>query len=226
MNVPSILIIEDEVEVGRFFRFLLEEEKGYKVTVSNSAKNARLAVDNQEFNLAIIDVKLPDANGIDLLKEIKDKQPNCQVIIITGHGSLRLAINAIKLGAFDYIEKPFTELEDLEETIERALQLGSTYDCFDNSDIVNQEGIIFAWDSPMRDILNMAKKIAPKNINVLIEGETGTGKELLANFIHNNSLRAGNIFYPVNCSAFSETLLESELFGHEKGSFTGHYHVG
>jgi len=221
---PEILIVDDEIEVGTFFQFLLEEEKGYRVTVANSGHEAMEAIRKQPFHLALVDLKLTDYDGITLLEEIKKYQPQCQVIIMTGYSTVKSAVQAIKLGAFDYIEKPFDELDELESIVERALgkfRFGGAEDELKPANIGRRFGIIAGPNSPMQDLLVLAKKIASKDITVLLNGETGTGKEVLARFIHLNSSRANKPFFAVNCGAFTETLLESELFGHEKGAFTG-----
>ncbi len=221
--LPRVLIIDDEVEVGNFFKFFLEDEKGYRVTVTNSGREARDVLREIPFDLALVDLKLPDANGIELLKEIKAVNPRCEVIIMTGYSTVKSAVEAIKLGAYDYLDKPFSELDELEATIDGALAVstGHRKEIPEIEKLAADFGIIMGANSPLSQILAVARKIAGRNITVLIEGETGTGKEILARFIHANSPRANNPFIAVNCSAFTETLLESELFGHEKGSFTG-----
>lgn len=224
MKKPEILVIDDEIEVGDFFRYYFQEEKGYPVSVANSGLETRALLCEKSFDLALVDLKLPDTDGITLLKEIRDSSPGCLVIIMTGYSTVKSAVDAMKLGAFDYIEKPFDELEELDTLLERALQY-----IYNNKWFIHDElhklatdfGIIMAADSPLKDLLLLGKKVATRKISVLIEGETGTGKEVLARFIHSNSLRAGSPFISVNCGALTESLLESELFGHEKGSFTG-----
>ncbi|AGL02912.1 sigma-54-dependent transcriptional regulator [Desulfoscipio gibsoniae] len=221
---PQILVIDDEVEVGTFFAFFLEEQKNCQVTVANSGSEALKAISNSSFHLALVDLKLPDNDGISLLKEIKNRQPFCPVIIMTGYSTVKSAVQAVKLGAFDYIEKPFDELDQLEASIDRALGKYQIHKDIIDSELLQEArnlGIITNPDSPLFRILSLAQKIAPKNITVLLSGETGTGKEVLARFTHFNSSRANKPFLGVNCGAFTETLLESELFGHEKGSFTG-----
>ncbi|MCG8401616.1 MAG: sigma-54 dependent transcriptional regulator [Firmicutes bacterium] len=221
--LPQILVIDDDVEVGNFFVFFLQDEKNYPVTVANSGNAARNALRTSSFDLALVDLKLPDANGIELLKEIKATNPRCEVIIMTGYSTVKSAVEAIKLGAYDYIDKPFNELDELEATVDRALAVAFGHR--DKVPAINRLaadfGMIMANNSPLTQVLAVAHKIASRNITTLVEGETGTGKEILARFIHANSHRAKNPFIGVNCSAFTETLLESELFGHEKGAFTG-----
>ncbi len=224
MNKPEILVIDDEVEVGTFFQYYLEEEKNYPVAVANSGREARELLGSRSFDLALVDLKLPDTDGISLLREIKENNPGCEVIIMTGYSTIKSAVEAMKLGAFDYIDKPFDELEELDELLDRALQSVKNKHRYINEELdrlTSEFGIVMAENSPMKDLLILCKKVATRKISVLIEGETGTGKEVLARFIHANSPRAGHPFIGVNCGALTETLLESELFGHEKGAFTG-----
>jgi len=222
---PKILIIDDEYEVCSFFKRLLER-KGYKVYVACSGKESRDLIKSQGFRMAMVDVKLPDADGLELLEQIKTAQPFCEVIIMTGYSTTRTAVKAIQLGAFDYVEKPFEDIDQLEDLIEKALEFGRRAAGEGGGrpewfDIAGRQGFQVGTTQKMKRLVTVAHKIAQKNINVLIQGETGTGKEVLARFIHACSRRAQNTFIPVNCGALQESLLESELFGHEKGAFTG-----
>lgn len=224
MRKPAILVIDDEVEVGTFFEFYLREERGYPVDVANSGHEARALLAEKKFDLALVDLKLPDTDGITLLKEIKETNPACEVIIMTGYSTVRTAVEAMKLGALDYIDKPFEELDELDQIIDRAVHLVLNKAQFADEEIeklASKYGIITSKDSPFKNLLLLCKKVATRKISILIEGETGTGKEVLARFIHANSTRADCPFISVNCGAITETLLESELFGHEKGAFTG-----
>jgi two-component system NtrC family response regulator len=221
---PEILVIDDEAEVGTFFEFYFREEKGYPVDVANSGVAARTLLCEKSYDLAMVDLKLPDTDGITLLKEIKESSPGCEVIIMTGYSTIKSAVEAMKLGAFDYIDKPFDELEELDNLLDLALQSINNKQRFIRDELqklASEFSIIMADDSPLKELLLLSKKVATRKISVLIEGETGTGKDLLARFIHANSPRFGNPFICVNCGALTESLLESELFGHEKGAFTG-----
>lgn len=224
MRKPAILVIDDEVEVGTFFEFYLREERGYPVDIANSGREARALLAEKKFDLALVDLKLPDTDGITLLKEIKETRPACEVIIMTGYSTVRTAVEAMRLGALDYLDKPFEELDELDQIIDRAVHLVLNKAQFADKEIeklASKYGIIASQDSPFRNLLLLCKKVATRKISILIEGETGTGKEVLARFIHANSTRADCPFIGVNCGAITETLLESELFGHEKGAFTG-----
>ncbi|UFJ41057.1 sigma-54 dependent transcriptional regulator [Brevibacillus humidisoli] len=198
------------------------QAKNCEVTVSHSGRDVYRLLETRPFpyHLALIDLKLPDANGLDLLPAIKAACPACEVIVMTGYSTIKSAVTAIQSGARDYLEKPFDNLDDLEQAIFSVLDHSHP-----QHDLITRQavsyGMIYADDSPMATVMSVADKLAKKAINVLIEGETGTGKELMARFLHGASLRAQAPFIAMNCAAIPETLLESELFGHEKGAFTG-----
>ncbi|NLJ76128.1 MAG: sigma-54-dependent Fis family transcriptional regulator [Peptococcaceae bacterium] len=224
MKKPVVLVVDDEVEVGTFFEFYLSEERGLPVDVANSGDEARSLFHERKYDLALLDLKLPDTDGITLLKEIKEINPTCEIIIMTGYSTVKTAVEAMKLGALDYIDKPFDELDELDSIIDQAVHLILNRSKFAGGEIEKlalRHGIVTSGDSPFKNLLSFCKKVATRKISVLIEGETGTGKEVLARFIHANSLRADFPFISINCGALPETLLESELFGHEKGAFTG-----
>lgn len=218
--MTRILIIDDEPEVGNFLLHLLSS-KGYQVTVGYSGEDFRRLLKQHQYELAMIDVKLPDADGLDILRLLKKNRPSCKSIVMTGYSTVKTAIEAIKIGANDYIEKPFDDIDELEALIDHLLNFNQTPYHSDIHSLAESQGFIIGTDKQMNNVLTLAYKIAQKNINVLIEGETGSGKEVLAQFIHSTSPRLQNPFVGLNCGALSETLLESELFGHEKGSFTG-----
>ncbi|MCP1144192.1 sigma-54-dependent transcriptional regulator [Lysinibacillus endophyticus] len=218
--MKHILIMDDEIEVGNFFRHLLEE-KALQVSVATNKNDFTTLISEFNFDLALIDLKLPDSNGIELLKLLKNSQPNCKAIIMTGYSTVKTAVEALKNGANDYIEKPFDDLDQLEKTLDKHLNLEPIANQEETNQLASKLGFIIGKNKEMNELAKLAEKIAKKNINILIEGETGTGKEVLANFIHNVSLRYNQPFIRINCGAIPETLLESELFGHEKGAFTG-----
>lgn len=221
-----ILIVDDDHDVCNFFFYLLEP-RGHDVFLAKSGEEARKAF-HRPLHLAILDLKLPDADGLELLKEVKRLQPDCEVIMITGYSTVRSAVKAIQLGAFDYLEKPFSNLEVLNEIIERALSRATaptpqelTGIDEETGGILKTLGFIAGKSDRMRRLLLIAEKLARKNIPILIQGETGSGKEMLARFIHATSNRADKPFMAINCGALPESLLESTLFGHERGAFTG-----
>lgn len=221
-----ILIVDDDRDVCNFFFYLLEPQ-GHEVLLAESGEDARKAL-RQPLHLAILDLKLPDADGLELLEEVKSQQPNCEVIMMTGYSTVRSAVKAIQSGAFDYLEKPFSNLNALQEVIDKALDKATALMSQEVPEL--EEGIcsilkdlefIAGKSESMRKLLMIAKKLASKNIPILIQGETGSGKEMLARFIHAASSRANRPFMAVNCGALPESLLESTLFGHERGAFTG-----
>lgn len=221
MNKLQVLVVDDEVEVTSFFSYFLQG-KNCDVTVSHTSRDVYQLLETKPFpfQLALVDLKLPDGNGLDLLTAIKAAAPSCEVIIMTGYSTIKSAVTAIQLGARDYLEKPFDNLDTLEEAIFSALDQSHPQH-HQLSQQAAHYGIIYGHDSPMGHVMTIAEKLAKKAINVLIEGETGTGKELMARFLHGVSLRAQAPFVGLNCAAIPEALLESELFGHEKGAFTG-----
>lgn len=215
IRMPRVLVVDDEKEVATFFRHLLKAN--YQVTIAYSGDETKKAISTKTFDVALVDLKLPDSDGLTLLELIKRSNPYCNVIIMTGYSTITSAVEAIRLGAFNYIEKPFEDLKHLKKMIDDALSTEEQTD-LDESEV---EGFVIGNNRCMRNIVSVARKVADKKVTILIEGETGTGKEVLARYIHRHSQRANHPFIAVNCGAFTESLLESELFGHEKGSFTG-----
>jgi len=175
-------------------------------------------------DLIITDLKMPGKNGLELLKEIKGENPSGIVILFTAFATIESAVEAVKTGAFDYLQKPFTA-DQLKITVERALTQKRLTE--ENKNLKEQLHEHFKFDNiigqsqKIKDVLNMVRKVSKTESNILLLGESGTGKELIARSIHANSERAGMPFIPVDCASLPENLLESELFGHEKGSFTG-----
>ncbi len=225
MEQIKVLIIDDEKDVCTFFRRLLTK-KGYLVTTATNEPEALTALADDSFNVAMVDLKLPDTDGLTLLQIIKSRQPACEVILMTGYSTIKTAVMAVQLGAYEYLQKPFDDIAEIETLIEKAARHG--INLLQGSDAVQEwsevaQAVGFqVGNAPcMRSLVSLAYKVANKNINILIQGKTGTGKEVLSRFIHAASGRAGQAFIPVNCGALPENLLESELFGHEKGAFTG-----
>lgn len=221
----QVLIIDDEADVCSFFRRLLTK-KGYEVTTATNEPDALLALAAHSFSVAMVDLKLPDTDGLTLLQAIKSRQPACEVIIMTGYSTVKTAVTAMQQGAYEYLEKPFDDIGEIEDLISRAVAQGDPQQQGGHgkeewSEVASAVGFQIGSSPLMRRLVSLAYKVAGKNINVLIQGKTGTGKEVLARFIHAASNRAEGAFIPVNCGALPENLLESELFGHEKGAFTG-----
>ncbi len=208
MSRKSILVVDDEKSQREILEMILSDE-GYDVTTASSGEAAMKFVESRRFDLVLTDLKMTGMTGLDLLKQLTDYDKSIIVLLLTAHGTVDSAVDALRLGAFDYLQKPY-DREHLLETISRALKKLSTLD----AEIVS--------GSPEMDkVKKMILKVAKSNSTVMIRGESGTGKELIARSIHKNSLRSNEIFQAVNCAAINENLLESELFGHEKGSFTG-----
>ncbi len=208
MSRKAILVVDDEKGQREILEMILSGE-GYDVTTASSGEAAIKFVHDRRFDLVLSDLKMTGISGIDLLKELVAFDKSIMVILLTAHGTVDSAFEAKELGAFAYLQKPY-EREKLLETVGRALKKLSQLD----TEIVSS--------SPEMDkVKKLILKVAKSNSTVLIRGESGTGKELIARSIHQNSPRSGEIFQAVNCAAINENLLESELFGHEKGSFTG-----
>jgi DNA-binding NtrC family response regulator len=218
-----ILIVDDEALIRKSLAQVLAR-KGYGVTAAASGAEARRLFTAGEFSLLLLDLRLPDASGIDLLKEFKAAQPDLLVIMMTAYGSVESAVEAMRLGAYDYINKPFKSRE-IEVIVRLALDADNLKrevrelraEAMGGSGIDN----IVGRDPAMERVFNMVRKVAQNpDVTVLIHGESGTGKEMVARAIHAESTRAGRPFVGINCAAIPGTLLESELFGYEKGAFT------
>src|ERR671911_944520 len=208
MSRKSILVVDDEKSQREILEMILSGE-GYDVTPAASGEAALRIARERRFDLALTDLKMTGMDGIELLSKLLAYDSSIIVILLTAHGSIDSAKEALRRGAFDYLEKPFDQ-ETLLDTIRRALA---------RLDALDQE--IISASPEMEAVKKMILKVARSNSTVLIRGESGTGKELIARAIHNQSPRTTEMFQAVNCAAINENLLESELFGHEKGSFTG-----
>ena len=212
----SILIIDDELSMREFLKILLEKD-GHTVKVASDGHTALELAAKSHFDLAISDIRMPGMDGLELLAELKKIQADLPVIMITAFASPEDAVTAMKNGAFDYITKPFKV-----EEIKQVIQSATTRKKPETSDSPAELFSEITGQSPeMLKIFDLIKRIAPTPANVLIYGESGTGKELVAKAIHKYSRVTDKPFVPITCSAIPETLLESELFGHVKGSFTG-----
>jgi two-component system, NtrC family, response regulator AtoC len=223
MKGLRILIVDDE-PLMRLSMVDALEAVGYDVQATASGTEGIEAIRLREFDLVITDLRLPGADGLSVLKATKEKAPQTDVVVITAHGSVETAVGAMKLGAFDYITKPF-QMDELLLIVERAGKVialrRENQDLKETLEDKFSFGGILGTNSHMRAVLDKIKLVATTDSTVLILGESGTGKELVANAIHQNSSRSHYPLIKVSCAALPETLLEAELFGHEKGAFTG-----
>lgn len=220
MDKPEILVVDDEQEMLVSYQKILNRA-GYKVYTASRAEEAfEMLENNHPFSLVISDLKMPGMDGLSFLSILKKNHPHLPVIMVTGYGTLEIGVEAVKSGAFDFIEKPFSSKKLLESVANAIKQIFPANEPA-NSEI--QEGFenIVGISPAMHNIFSMIKKVAYGNGNVLITGESGVGKELVARSIHKHSLRRNHPIIPINCGALPEQLFESELFGYEKGAFTG-----
>ena len=219
----SVLVIDDEEKIRTLLTRIIGLE-GFEVHEASNGKTALKKLDQQEIDVALCDVKLPDGNGVELVKEIKHKHPSTEIILLTAYGNIADGVQAIKNGAFDYITKgddndriiPLLhraiEKAALAKRVKQLEKLVSNKYSFDK---------IIGNSPPILQAIELAKKVAATDTTVLLLGETGTGKEIFAQAIHEASTRNNKTFMAINCSAFNRDLLESELFGHRAGAFTG-----
>ncbi|MBW1701928.1 MAG: sigma-54-dependent Fis family transcriptional regulator [Deltaproteobacteria bacterium] len=220
MPGQSILVVDDEQDMRVALTHALSRS-GHSVETASSGFEALEKFKSEEFGLVITDVKMPEMSGMEVLEGIKKLSPQVPVIMITAYGTVNNAVEAMKEGASDYILKPF-DSEILESAVKRACTNSNgkkSIEVYSNGNSETKK--IITQDSKMVEILNLAKNVAPSNATVLILGESGTGKELLASYVHQHSGKSKGPYVAVNCTALPESLAESELFGHEKGSFTG-----
>jgi DNA-binding NtrC family response regulator len=216
-------VIDDEEVILDSLRLHLERA-GYSVSTAKTGEEGLALFDSNDYGLVLADLQLPDMQGTEVLKKLKEKSPSIEVIIISGYGSVSKAVEATKAGAFHFVEKPF-DIDALQLLIERALERRYL---IEESDVLRRTlqqrstyGDIVGRSKQMQNIFEMIEAVAKSDANILIVGESGTGKELIANAIHYNSHRAKGTFVKVNCAALPKELIESELFGHTKGAFTG-----
>ncbi len=216
----TILIIDDEKEICESMKMILEYE-GYSVDYSTSALKGLNLAEEKQISCLLLDIQMPEMSGFEVLKKVKEVNPSLSVIIISAHGSVENAIKATRLGAFDFIEKPIDRdklLISVRNAIEQVKLLTENIEIKKTLEV---DGEILGQSKGIKSILELIDKVAPLDTRVLITGENGTGKELVARAIHKKSQRKDKPFIEVNCAAIPNELIESELFGHEKGSFTG-----
>jgi len=216
----KVLIVDDELNMRLVLAAMLKKE-GYTITSAADGREALQILKSNKMDVVVTDLKMPHLDGMELLHCITEQYPDVPVIMITAHGTVATAVEALKKGALDYITKPF-ELDDLKNVISKAIKTRTLNEneLFVPPEEIERTGIIGSSKRSL-EIFDAIKRVAPTTTTVLITGETGTGKELVADAIHHNSPRKNNPLIKINCAAISETLMESELFGHEKGAFTG-----
>ena len=219
-----VLIVEDNEALRVGIRLSLEDA-GYAVQEAATGEEAVRKLETEPFHVVITDIRLGDLSGVDILKKAKEVNSEIEVILMTAYATVETAVQALRLGAYDYIQKPF-DMEHLQHRVKTALRMGRMrgelefYRKAEYRNVIEGEGLV-AESRGLKEILSVIKKVAPTPATILITGETGTGKELLATLVHFGSPRAKGPFVKVNCAALHENLLESELFGHERGAFTG-----
>jgi two-component system, NtrC family, response regulator PilR len=223
-NAAKILIVDDERSIRELLEIFLKKE-GYEIQVAQSVSEALELIKSTEFDLIVSDIRMPDMSGIDLLRHLRSNNFNGQFILLTAFASADAAIQALKMGAFDYILKTENYLEELRVIVRHALENRRLRE--ENTYLrrefkkVHGLGNLIGKSVAMQELFKMIEVVSATNSTVLVTGESGTGKELVAKAIHLTSPRADDAFVSVNCGAFPETLLESELFGYMKGAFTG-----
>lgn len=216
----TILIIDDEKEICESIKMILEYE-GYTVEYATSAIQGLKVIEENQIACLLLDIQMPEMSGFEVLKKVKESTPSLSVIIISAHGSVENAIKATRLGAFDFIEKPIDRDKLLISVRNAVEQVKLLTENIEIKKSLGVEGEILGQSKGIKSILELIEKVAPLDTRVLITGENGTGKELVARAIHRKSQRKDKQFIEVNCAAIPNELIESELFGHEKGSFTG-----
>lgn len=222
-GTAKLLIIDDEKIALKNLEHVMKKE-GYEVIGTESGPNALKLLDEQQFDVVLTDLRMEKVDGLQILKKCRELYPDTEVVMITGYATLESAVEAMKKGAFNYIAKPFKldiVRKVVQEAVEKVRLKKENRQLRDQIDRYQGKVKIITQDTNMQRLLETAKQVSPTDCNILLTGESGTGKELFARYIHFTSGRAAGPFFAINCGAFTEELLSNELFGHEKGAFTG-----
>ncbi len=223
MSSEKVLIVDDEAGMQRLLARILDRQ-GYETLTVGSAKEAMQLINSDSFDLVLTDIQMPGMNGLELLREIKAFDPSLPIIVVTAYGTVESAVEALRAGAYDYITKPF-ETDEIKLTVAKAFErerlLAENRYLHEELEQKYRFSGIVGSSQIMADVFEMASSVAVSNASVLVTGESGTGKELIARSVHYNSPRKDKPFIVLNCAVFSEGVIESELFGHEKGAFSG-----
>src|ERR687885_2599792 len=224
MNTQPLILVAEDEDLMRVILSGLLEGAGYRVALCASAEEALEKFTTEDVAVTLTDIRMAGMDGLQLLDRIKDVDPEALVVVMTAYSSVETAVAALRKGAYDYVTKPFVN-EDLLQSVKNALR---QRELFRENRALRREldrrysfAEIIGTSEALQSVFRLVEKVAATTTNILIEGESGTGKELVARAIHHNSPRAERPFVAVNCGALPETLLESELFGHTKGAFTG-----
>ncbi len=222
-KVQTILVADDEPNIRRVFEAIFTKE-GYTVLTAENGKRALDLAATNHVDILVTDLIMPDINGVELLQKVKQIHPECAAIVVTAYGTIKSAVEAMRYGAFTYLSKPF-DMDEVKAVLKKALEqrnAGAELPPKRSGSAKSPApGILDCVSEKMREVYNIVERVADTRATVLIRGESGTGKELIARALHTQSNRANKPFVPVSCAALPETLLESELFGHEKNAFTG-----
>ncbi len=219
-EILNALVVDDEKHVSDLLKLQLDEV-GFSVDVAGDGAAGINKIQSKRYDVILLDLKMPRINGLEVLKFAKETQPDSQVLILTGYGDIKTAVDTIKMGAFDFITKPYN-FDELLVSVKNALEMRRLI--LDNKVMKMQlddgKFYLVGQSTALQRVVEVSQKVAPSDASVLITGPSGSGKELIAHLIHENSERADKPFVALNCASIPDTLIESELFGHEKGAFT------